>query len=151
MKKKNNNSKTPKHLAGLTTKQVAGVNRQALALGKFIVRAEGDVLVKWLELGRLVLISGVRQADIIKSLAKAGVKMDKGDLNKAVTCAKWKTNRKFTSLAAMYASAPRKQVHATRKFVVTADIKRKRVTIGDVVKAHKQAHGNLRKIVELLA
>jgi carbamoylphosphate synthase small subunit len=122
-----------------------------LALGKFIAKANGEVLSKWLELGRLVVISGIRQADVVKSLAKAGVVLDKADLSKAVTCAKWQTNRKFATLNLMYEAAPRKQVHAKRKFVVTADIKRKRVTIGDVVKAHKKANGNIRKIVELLA
>lgn len=145
--------KKNKNITQLTAKQFAGVNRQAVALGKSIVAQEGRVLTEWLALGRLVLITGVRQADIIKMLAKSGVKMDKSDLNKAVACAKWKTNKKFASLNAMYAEAPRKQKSGkrARRLVVSAQVKSKRVTIGDLIKAHKRANGNLAKIVELLA
>jgi len=145
MKKKNNESK-------VTAKQFADANRQAVALGKSIVAQQGKVLTEWLALGRLVVISGIRQADIIKTLAKSGVKMDKSDLNKAVSCAKWNTSKKFTSLNAMYASAPRKQKSGKRaRVVVSAKVKSKRVSIGDFIKAHKKANGNLNKIIELLA
>ena len=145
MKKKNNESK-------VTAKQFASANRKAVKLGKSIVAQQGKVLTEWLSLGRLVVISGMRQADLIKTLAKNGVKMDKGDLNKAVSCAKWNTKTKFTSLNAMYAKAPRKQKSGKRKrVVVSAAVKSKRVSIGDFMKAHKKANGNLNKIIELLA
>lgn len=108
MKKKNN-------ITQLTAKQFSGMSRQAVALGKSIVAQEGKVLTEWLALGRLVLVSGFRQADVIRMLAKNGVKLDKSDLNKAVTCAKWKTKKKkFTSLNAMYEKAPRKQKSGKR-------------------------------------
>lgn len=110
MKKKNNESK-------VTAKQFADANRQAVTLGKSIVAQQGKVLTEWLALGRLVVIAGIKQADIIKTLAKSGVKMDKADLSKAVVCAKWNTSKKFTSLNAMYASAPRKQKSGKRKAV----------------------------------
>lgn len=146
--------KKNKNITQLTAKQFAGVNRQAVALGKSILAQEGKVLTEWLALGRLVLITGVRQVDIIKMLNKKGVKMDKSDLNKAVACAKWNPkNKNFASLNAMYEKAPRKQKSGkrARRLVVSAQVKNKRVTIGDFIKAHKKANGNLAKIVELLA
>lgn len=145
MKKKNNESK-------VTAKQFADANRKAVTLGKSIVAQQGKVLAQWLSLGRTVTIAGIKQADLIKTLKKQGVKMDKSDLSKAVICAKWNTKEKFSSLNEMYAKAPRKQKSGKRaRVVVSAKVKSKRVTIGDVMKAHKKANGNLNKIIELLA
>ena len=108
MKKKTtktgNKDKTPKLLVA----QRNGVLNHVVKLAKSIKNAEQSTLSSWIDLAHYVVKGDFTQSTLIAHLAKNKVKVNKGNLSKAVACAKSKKSpAKFSSLQDFYDSLPK--------------------------------------------
>lgn len=109
---KKNNKKTRKGGADKAPKllvaQRNGVLKHVVQLAKSIKTSEQSTLGAWLDLAHYVVKGDFQQSTLIAHLKKNGVAVNKGNLSKAVACAKSKKSAsKFSSLQDFYDSLPK--------------------------------------------